>query len=214
MIHDIIVSVGVYAVFQFEVSPATVTAFLTILGFSLYDTVVVFDKIGENQKTLTATGRMTYPEMVNRSLNAVLMRSLSTTIVALLPVISLLVVGSWIMGATSLESFALALAVGLGIGAYSSIFVASPILASVEGARAPVPGARRPAPALVARRGVGLDRRTGDRGQRRTATGCGPRRRRGPAGCRPHRGSPPAPAARPQATLTRAPEMRRGAPVR
>ena len=130
VIHDIIVSVGVYAVLQFEVSPATVTAFLTILGFSLYDTVVVFDKIGENQKTLTATGRMTYPEMVNRSLNAVLMRSLSTTIVALLPVVSLLVVGSWIMGATSLESFALALAVGLGIGAYSSIFVAAPILAA------------------------------------------------------------------------------------
>ena len=129
VIHDIIVSVGVYALFQFEVSPATVTAFLTILGFSLYDTVVVFDKIGENQKTLTATGRMTYPDMVNRSLNSVLMRSVSTTIVALLPVLSLLIVGAWIMGATSLESFALALAVGLGIGAYSSIFVAAPILA-------------------------------------------------------------------------------------
>ena len=170
VIHDIIVSVGVYAVFQFEVSPATVTAFLTILGFSLYDTVVVFDKIGENQKTLTATGRMTYPEMVNRSLNAVLMRSLSTTIVALLPVISLLVVGAWIMGATSLESFALALAVGLGIGAYSSIFVASPILARLEGARAPVPGTRRPPPPLLARRCVRLDRRAGDRGRRASRT--------------------------------------------
>jgi preprotein translocase subunit SecF len=130
VLHDIIVSVGVYAILQFEVSPATVTAFLTILGFSLYDTVVVYDKIRENQRTLVATGRMTYPEMVNRSLNAVLMRSLSTTVVALLPVVSLLVVGSLIMGATALEDFALALAVGLAVGAYSSIFVAAPLLAA------------------------------------------------------------------------------------
>jgi len=129
VIHDIVITMGVYAVFQFAVTPATVTAFLTILGFSLYDTVVVFDKIRENQKTLTATGRTTYGEMVNRSLNQVLMRSLSTTLVALLPVISLLVVGSGIFGATSLENFALALATGLFIGAYSSIFVAAPILA-------------------------------------------------------------------------------------
>jgi preprotein translocase subunit SecF len=130
VIHDIVVSVGVYALFQWEVTPATVTAFLTILGFSLYDTVVVYDKIRENQRTLTATGRSTYPEMVNQSLNAVLMRSLSTTIVALLPVISLLVVGSMIMGASALEEFALALAVGLAVGSYSSIFVAAPLLAA------------------------------------------------------------------------------------
>jgi preprotein translocase subunit SecF len=119
----------VYAILQFVVSPATVTAFLTILGFSLYDTVVVYDKIKENERTLLATGRSTYPEMVNRSLNAVLMRSLSTTIVALLPVLSLLIVGSLIMGATALEEFALALAAGLFIGSYSSIFVAAPLLA-------------------------------------------------------------------------------------
>jgi preprotein translocase subunit SecF len=129
VIHDIIFTVGAYALFQFEVTPATVTAFLTILGFSLYDTVVVFDKITENQKTLAATGRSTYGEMVNRSLNQVLMRSLSTSVVALLPVISLLVVGSGIMGATALEDFALALAAGLFIGSYSSIFVAAPLLA-------------------------------------------------------------------------------------
>ncbi|MDP9332925.1 MAG: protein translocase subunit SecF [Actinomycetota bacterium] len=129
VIHDIIFTVGVYALFQFQVSPATVTAFLTILGFSLYDTVVVFDKVGEFQRTLTATGRSTYGEMVNRSLNAVLMRSLSTSLVALLPVISLLVVGSGILGATALEDFALALAAGLFIGSYSSIYVAAPLLA-------------------------------------------------------------------------------------
>jgi preprotein translocase subunit SecF len=129
VIHDIIFTVGVYALFHFQVSPATVTAFLTILGFSLYDTVVVFDKVGEFQRTLTATGRSTYSEMVNRSLNAVLMRSVSTSLVALLPVVSLLVVGSGIMGATALEDFALALAAGLFIGSYSSIFVAAPLLA-------------------------------------------------------------------------------------
>lgn len=133
VVHDIIFTVGVYALFQFEVTPATITAFLTILGFSLYDTVVVFDKVRENQKVLTATGRSTYGEMVNKSLNAVLMRSLSTTLVALLPVLSLLIVGSGVFGATSLEAFALALAAGLFIGSYSSIFVAAPLLAWWKG---------------------------------------------------------------------------------
>jgi preprotein translocase subunit SecF len=129
VIHDIIFTVGVYALFHFPVTPATVTAFLTILGFSLYDTVVVFDKVRENQRSLTATGRSTYGEMVNRSLNQVLMRSLSTSLVALLPVMSLLIVGSGVFGATSLEDFALALAAGLFIGSYSSLFVAAPLLA-------------------------------------------------------------------------------------
>src|SRR5207248_7618405 len=108
---------------------ATVTAFLTILGFSLYDTVVVFDKVKENQGTITSVGRSTYSDMTNRSLNQVLMRSLSTSFVALLPVACLLVIGSFIMGATTLEDFALALLVGLFIGSYSSIFVATPLLA-------------------------------------------------------------------------------------
>ena len=83
VIHDIIFTVGVYASFHFPVTPATITAFLTILGFSLYDTVVVFDKVRENERVLTATGRTTYSEMVNKSLNQVLMRSLSTSFVAL-----------------------------------------------------------------------------------------------------------------------------------
>jgi preprotein translocase subunit SecF len=133
VIHDIIFTVGVYALFHFEVTPATITAFLTILGFSLYDTVVVFDKVRENQRVLTATGRSTYGEMVNKSLNQVLMRSLSTTFVAMRPVLSLLIVGSGVFGATSLEDFALALAAGLFIGSYSSIFVAAPLLAWWKG---------------------------------------------------------------------------------
>ena len=129
VLHDIIITVGVYAIFGFEVTPGTVVAFLTILGFSLYDTVVVFDKIDENTPSLGTERGDTYSLMVNRSMNQVLMRSLNTTFVALLPVVSLLVVGSGILGAATLRDFALALFVGLLVGAYSSIFVATPILA-------------------------------------------------------------------------------------
>ena len=128
VLHDIAFTVGVYAIVHFPVTPATVTAFLTIFGFSLYDTVVVFDKIKENTSSVAAMAKSTYGETVDRSLNQVLMRSLSTSLVALLPVISMLVVGSFILGATTLEEFALALLAGLFIGTYSSIFVATPLL--------------------------------------------------------------------------------------
>jgi len=129
VVHDIIITVGVYAVTQFEVTPATVVAFLTILGFSLYDTVVVFDKVKDNQARLGTVRGDTYSTMVNRSLNQVLMRSINTSIVALLPVGSLLFVGTYVFGGLALRDFALALFVGLLTGAYSSIFVATPILA-------------------------------------------------------------------------------------
>ena len=129
VVHDIVITVGVYAVTGLEVTPATVIAFLTILGFSLYDTVVVFDKIKENTPQLSTVRGLTYTDMANTSLNQVLMRSLNTSFVALLPVGSLLVVGAWLQGAVALEEFGLALFVGLLIGAYSSIFVATPILA-------------------------------------------------------------------------------------
>jgi preprotein translocase subunit SecF len=132
VLHDILVTVSVYAVTGFEVTPATVIAFLTILGFSLYDTVVVFDKIQENAPGLQAMKDETYTDMANRSLNQVLMRSLNTSFVALLPVASLLVVGVWIYGALALREFGLALFVGLLTGAYSSIFVATPILAYLK----------------------------------------------------------------------------------
>jgi preprotein translocase subunit SecF len=129
VIHDIIVTVGVYAVTQFEVTPATVVAFLTILGYSLYDTVVVFDKVKDNEARLGTVRGDTYSKMVNRSMNQVLMRSINTSIVAILPVASLLFVGSYVLGGLVLRDFALALFVGLMVGAYSSIFVASPVLA-------------------------------------------------------------------------------------
>ncbi|MFM1837961.1 MAG: protein translocase subunit SecF [Ilumatobacteraceae bacterium] len=131
MAHDVLVSVGVYAIFRFEVTPATVVAFLTILGYSLYDTVVVFDKVRENIDRF-ATSKMSMGNIVNVSSNQVLARSLNTTLSSALPVISLLVVGSFIMGATNLQEFAIALLVGMLTGTYSSIFVATPLLAVLK----------------------------------------------------------------------------------
>jgi preprotein translocase subunit SecF len=127
VVHDVVISVGAYSLFGFTVTPATVIAFLTILGFSLYDTIVVFDKVHENTRKLT-TGRYTYGDVVNLSMNQTLMRSINTTLAAVLPVASLLVIGAGIMGAVAIKDFALALFVGLLVGAYSSIFIATPIL--------------------------------------------------------------------------------------
>lgn len=127
MVHDVLISVGVYSVFGFEVTPATVVAFLTILGFSLYDTIVVFDKVNENGERF-AGARAPYADTMNVSMNQVLMRSLNTSLAAVLPVLSLLVIGSGVMGAVALREFALALLVGLLTGSYSSIFIASPLL--------------------------------------------------------------------------------------
>jgi preprotein translocase subunit SecF len=128
VVHDVLISVGVYSVFQFEVTPGTVIAFLTILGYSIYDTIVVDDKIKENERLVGTSGRMTYSQMVSLSMNQVLLRSLNTTITSLLPVLSLLIVGAGIMGAVTLEEFSIALTVGLTVGAYSSLFVAAPVL--------------------------------------------------------------------------------------
>lgn len=127
VVHDVAISVGVYSVFGLEVTPATVVAFLTILGFSLYDTIVVFDKVIENMDRFKGS-RVSYGDIVNVSMNQVLMRSLNTSIAALLPVMSLLILGSGVFGAVALREFALALLVGLATGAYSSIFIATPLL--------------------------------------------------------------------------------------
>ncbi|MFN8035958.1 MAG: protein translocase subunit SecF [Acidimicrobiia bacterium] len=129
VIHDILITIGVYAITQIEVTPATVIAFLTILGYSLYDTVVVFDRVRENTASMANVRGETYGHMVNTSLNQTLMRSLNTSFVAVLPVASLLFVGSYLLGAVALRDFGLALFIGLMSGAYSSIFVAAPILA-------------------------------------------------------------------------------------
>lgn len=132
VLHDILISVGVYSIFQFEVTPGTVIAFLTILGFSLYDTIVVYDKVADNTRRLTSSGKHTYGEMMNLSLNQVIMRSLNTTVTALLPVVSILVIGAYALGAVALEEFGLALLVGLFVGAYSSVFVAAPIVCALK----------------------------------------------------------------------------------
>ncbi len=131
MVHDVVAVVGVYSVFQFEVSPATVVAFLTILGYSLYDTIVVFDRVKENQAKFSSV-RTPYPDIVNISMNQVLMRSLNTSIASILPVLSLLAIGWGLLGAEALEEFALALFIGMVVGVYSSIFIATPLLASMH----------------------------------------------------------------------------------
>lgn len=131
MAHDVLFAVGVYTVFQFEVTPATVIAFLTILGYSLYDTIVVFDRIKENEGKYAGV-RMPYEDVVNISMNQVLMRSINTSISSILPVVSLLLIGSGLLGAVTLREFALALLVGMISGVYSSIFVASPVLAALK----------------------------------------------------------------------------------
>ena len=142
MVHDVLLSVGVYSLLGFQVTPATVVAFLTILGFSLYDTIVVFDKVQENQRRYVAA-RVPYGDIMNVSMNQVLMRSINTSLAAVLPVLSLLVLGSGILGATTLREFALALLVGLITGSYSSIFVAAPLVALAKEREPKFRGMRR-----------------------------------------------------------------------
>ncbi len=132
LVHDLVIVVGIYAVFGFPVTPATVIAILTILGFSIYDGIVVFDRVDENTRQLGKRSKTTYSDMANTSLNQVLMRSLNTSITALLPILSVLVIGAVILKATTLEEFGLALFLGLLSGAYSSIFIATPILAILK----------------------------------------------------------------------------------
>ena len=127
LFHDLLITFGAYSILGFEVTPATVVAILTILGYSLYDTVVVFDKIKEN--VTEDQDRSTYSDLVNRSMNQVLMRSINTSLTSLLPVGSLLFIGSLLLGAGTLREFALALFVGIAAGTYSSIFIAAPVLA-------------------------------------------------------------------------------------
>jgi preprotein translocase subunit SecF len=129
--HDLVITVGVYALSGFEVTPATVTGVLTILGFSLYDTVVVFDKVRENTKDMRQS-RKTYAEMANLAINQTLVRSINTSIVALLPVAALLYVGIFQLGSGALKDLALALFVGMAAGAYSSIFIATPLVAQLK----------------------------------------------------------------------------------
>jgi preprotein translocase subunit SecF len=129
LLHDLVITAGIFALSRFEVTPATVIALLTILGYSLYDTVVVFDKVRENTGSLTAMSRTTYSQATNLAINQTVMRSLNTSMASLLPILGLLLVGSYLLGAETLKDLALALFVGVAAGAYSSIFIAPPLVA-------------------------------------------------------------------------------------
>jgi preprotein translocase subunit SecF len=152
--HDVIITVGIYSLSGFEVSPATVTGLLTILGFSLYDTVVVFDKIRENTRNLRAS-RTTYAKAANLAVNQTLVRSINTSLVALIPVGAILYVSAVQLGASSLKDLALALFVGMAAGAYSSIFIATPLLVHLKSSETEV--------VLAERRAKARERRNADR---------------------------------------------------
>jgi preprotein translocase subunit SecF len=130
LVHDLVITAGIYALAGFEVTPATVIGLLTILGYSLYDTVVVFDKVRENTGSLTSMSRTTYSEAANLAVNQTIMRSLNTSLASLLPIAALLFVGAFLLGAETLKDLALALFVGVAAGTYSSIFIATPLVAA------------------------------------------------------------------------------------
>ncbi|ADG78556.1 Protein-export membrane protein SecF OS=Tsukamurella paurometabola (strain ATCC 8368 / DSM /CCUG 35730 / CIP 100753 / JCM 10117 / KCTC 9821 / NBRC 16120/ NCIMB 702349 / NCTC 13040) OX=521096 GN=secF PE=3 SV=1 [Tsukamurella paurometabola] len=132
LFFDVIVTAGVYAWSGFEVSPATVIGLLTILGFSLYDTVVVFDKVEENVRGVLHTNRRTYAEQANLAVNQTLMRSINTTVISALPIVALMVVAAWILGVGTLMDLGLVQLVGVVVGTYSSVFFASPLLVTLK----------------------------------------------------------------------------------
>ena len=132
LIHDLVITIGIYALTGFEVTPATVIGVLTILGFSLYDTVVVFDKVRENTRGITSGNKATYSEAANLALNQTLVRSINTSVVALLPVTAILVIGVGFLGAGTLKDLALALFIGTAAGTYSSIFIATPVACQLQ----------------------------------------------------------------------------------
>jgi len=132
VVHDVFITVGIYALVGFDVTPATIIGFLTILGYSLYDTVVVFDKVRENTKSVAAVGKYTYSQAANLAVNQTIVRSANTSLIALLPVGSILFVGAGLLGAGTLKDLSLALFIGLAVGTYSSIFIAPPFLASLR----------------------------------------------------------------------------------
>ncbi|MGI8954095.1 MAG: protein translocase subunit SecF [Nocardioidaceae bacterium] len=130
--HDLIITVGIYAWSGFEVTPATVTGLLTILGYSLYDTVVVFDKVRENTRAFEERTQRTYSESANLAVNQTLVRSINTSITALLPVAAILIVGIVVLGTGPLKDLSLALFVGMAAGTYSSIFIATPLVVQLK----------------------------------------------------------------------------------
>jgi preprotein translocase subunit SecF len=132
VVHDVFITVGIYALVGFDVTPATIIGFLTILGYSLYDTVVVFDRVRDNTKAISAASTKTYSQAVNLAVNQTIVRSANTSIVAILPVAAILFVGAGLLGAGTLKDLSLALFIGLIVGTYSSIFIAPAVLAQLR----------------------------------------------------------------------------------
>ena len=170
LLHDLLITIGIYALVGFEVTPATVIGVLTILGFSLYDTVVVFDKVRENTRGITSGNRATYSEAANLALNQTLIRSINTSVVALLPVGAILVIGVGFLGAGTLKDLALALFIGTAAGTYSSIFIATPVACQLEERR---PEMKALAARVAARRAGGESKA---KSTRKAAAGAGPLR--------------------------------------
>jgi len=226
LLHDVTITVGVYALVGFDVTPATVIGVLTILGYSLYDTVVVFDKVRENTRGITGNNRLTYSDATNLAVNQTVVRSINTTVTALLPVAAILVVGTVVLGTGPLKDLSLALFVGIAVGAYSSIFIAPALLAMfkerepgmqalnrrITAKRAQAKSTAATAPAAVATAGAGAGASSGfGAAAARSAVPDKPRKQDRPAG------TAPTPAARPmKATAagrpqpTRKPRSKRG----
>jgi preprotein translocase subunit SecF len=132
VVHDVFITVGIYALVGFDVTPATIIGFLTILGYSLYDTVVVFDRVRDNTKSISSLSTKTYSQAVNLSVNQTIVRSANTSIIAILPVAAILFVGAGLLGAGTLKDLSLSLFIGLIVGTYSSIFIAPAVLAQLR----------------------------------------------------------------------------------
>ena len=132
VLHDVLITVGIYALIGFDVTPATVIGFLTILGYSLYDTVVIFDKVRENTRSITSTSKQTFTQATNLAVNQTIVRSINTTVIALLPVGAILFIGGGLLGAGTLKDISLALFIGMLVGSYSSVFIAPAVLAQLR----------------------------------------------------------------------------------
>ncbi|MBF6335666.1 protein translocase subunit SecF [Nocardia abscessus] len=193
LVFDVTVTAGVYSLVGFEVTPATVIGILTILGFSLYDSVVVFDKVEENTHGILHLTRRTYGEQANLAVNQTLMRSINTALIGILPIVGLMVIAVWMLGVGTLKDLALVQLVGLLIGTYSSIFFATPLLVSIKERWGPVAGHTRK---VLAKRAGAASARAGIAAERRASTAAGrdldetPRRQRAA-------GQAPRPGARP-----------------
>jgi preprotein translocase subunit SecF len=199
LLHDLLITAGIYALARFEVTPATVIALLTILGYSLYDTVVVFDKVRENTGSLTSMSRTTYSDAANLAVNQTMMRSLNTSLASLLPILGLLIVGAFLLGAETLKDLALALFVGVAAGTYSSIFIATPLVAAWKEREPRYRQLRARVERLAAQGATGeRPERAGRAGRAAAAADGGRTRAAGTAAARRRGATPPRQAAPPE----------------